>query len=152
MGENMTFRRVILESPFAAPTDELRDRNLRYLRALALFCLGRGESPYASHAMLTRWLDDCILEQRELGINAGLAWACAAEKAVVGMDLGVSDGMHYGILRHRADNRPIEFVRLGPGWERWSAQWPRSTVSFQPVVSFNDYVDYVDYVDDEASP
>ena len=61
---------VVIESPYAGDVE----RNLRYLDACIRDCIGRGESPYASHKILTTALDDNDPEQRKLGIAAGLAW------------------------------------------------------------------------------
>jgi hypothetical protein len=105
--------RVIVESPFAGDID----RNLAYLRAAMNDCLKRGEAPYASHALYTQpgVLDDNVPEERTLGIEAGLLWGEAAEKTVVYTDLGMSNGMNYGIQRALVADRPVEFRKL-PGW------------------------------------
>jgi hypothetical protein len=61
---------VILESPYKGEVA----RNKRYLRACIRDCINRGESPYASHRMLTDALDDNNPVERAVGIQAGLAW------------------------------------------------------------------------------
>lgn len=61
---------VIIESPYKGDVP----RNLRYLRSCIRDCLSHGESPYASHRMLTDALDDGSPAERALGIEAGLAW------------------------------------------------------------------------------
>lgn len=106
-------RRVVIESPFAGDIP----RNLRYVRACMADCLARGESPYASHALLTQdgVLDDSVASQRELGIVAGFAWRSAANATVVYTDLGISGGMRQGIEHAEAADRPIEYRRL-EGW------------------------------------
>ena len=43
-------------------------------------CIARGESPYASHQMLTEALDDTNPIERNAGIQAGLAWRHAAAR------------------------------------------------------------------------
>lgn len=105
-------RRVIVESPFAGDVE----RNVRYARAALRDCLSRGEAPIASHLLLTQAgvLDNTIPEERDLGIEAGLAWGVMAEATVVYNDLGISRGMMYGIRRARKEGRPIEF-RTIPG-------------------------------------
>ena len=162
-------KRVIVESPFAAPK-ELRDeaaradraytqdpsflvfneltvarnavamaeaKHRRYLRALALFCLSRGESPYASHAILPQWLDDNDPVQRQLGIDAGLVWAPAAELVVFGIDCGISGGMRYAYASHVRAGRPVEFVELGANWDTWQASYPKHQVELDVrVVDF----------------
>jgi len=87
--------RVIIESPYAGDVKE----NLRYLRACMRDCIMRGESPYASHALLTQVgvLDDNVPKERGLGIEAGFAWRQAAGKTVVYTGRGTSGGMGIGI-------------------------------------------------------
>lgn len=71
-------RRIVIESPYAAPTPEGIARNLRYLRACMRDSLLRGEAPFASHAIYTQpgMLRDEIQAERDWGIEAGFAW-CA---------------------------------------------------------------------------
>lgn len=119
-------RRVILESPFAGATPELAARNARYLDAAMRDCLNRGESPYASHRMLTSALDDTKPDERELGIAAGFAWRKAAAATVAYVDLGVSRGMQHGFINaaklaarqcHRGEvQHAIEFRWLRGEW------------------------------------
>jgi hypothetical protein len=51
------------------------EKNVKYARACIRDNLVRGEAPIASHLLFTQLdsLDDAILEERQLGINAGLA-------------------------------------------------------------------------------
>jgi hypothetical protein len=104
-------RLVIIESPYAGDVK----LNLRYLRAALYDCLRRGEAPYASHALYTQVLDDSILEERTLGIEAGLAWGKKADVTVAYIDLGISNGMRVGIARAQAEGRPVEERSL-PAW------------------------------------
>lgn len=107
-------RRVILESPFAAPTAQGRKDNITYLRRCLHDCLMRGEAPFASHAIYTQHgvLDDTVPEERALGIEAGLVWGAQAEATVVYVDRGVSSGMNYGVARALSQNRSVEFRSL----------------------------------------
>lgn len=84
-------KRVILESPFAGDVE----RNVEYARACMKDSLNRGEAPIASHLLYTQEgiLDDNIPNQRELGINAGLAWLKVADAQVFYIDYGMSRGM-----------------------------------------------------------
>lgn len=86
---------VILESPFAGDVEE----NIKYARACVRDSLSRGEAPIASHLLYTQEgiLDDNNPEERQWGIDAGLAWKTVAWKTVVYTDLGISRGMEYGI-------------------------------------------------------
>ena len=82
---------VILESPYAGEIE----RNINYARLCVKDSLMRGESPIASHLLYTQMLDDNIPLERELGINAGLAWKKVAELQVFYIDYGWSKGMLY---------------------------------------------------------
>lgn len=106
--------RVIIESPFAGDVE----RNLKYLRAAMRDCALRGESPYASHAILTQEgvLNDDCPKERELGITLGFLWREVVEKTVVYTDLGYSTGMKYGIEHAEKQGKPIEYRSL-EGWK-----------------------------------
>lgn len=101
-------RRVIIESPWKADSIDQKTAHIDYLREAIQDCLERGDSPYASHGLLTAVLDDADPEQRELGIAAGLAWGEAAEATVVYQDLGVTEGMQAGIDHAIQCGRPVE--------------------------------------------
>jgi len=108
-------RRVILESPYAGD----RDLNERYLSAALADSVARGESPYASHAILTRpgVLDDEDPGDRRRGIEAGFAWRDVADATVVYADLGISDGMRRGIADAHGMRQDVE-LRYLVGWEQ----------------------------------
>ncbi len=118
-------RRVIVESPYAAPpgtpadvAPEHVERNLRYLRACLADCLARGEAPFASHGLYTQpgVLNDADPEERRHGINAGFMWRLVADVTAVYTDLGISRGMEYGIAHAGSSNRPSEYRQLGGEW------------------------------------
>lgn len=101
------FRRVILESPFAGDVE----RNISYARACVRDSVLRGESPVASHLLFTQpgVLDDDKPDERQLGIDAGLAWRSVADATVVYTDHGISRGMEYGIAAAKDAGLPVEF-------------------------------------------
>ncbi|MHC4864655.1 MAG: DUF7768 domain-containing protein [Planctomycetota bacterium] len=103
-------KRVLIESPLKGDYALNKD----YAKRCARDCLSRGESPYASHLFFDQegLLDDTDTAERELGIEAGLAWGDAAELVAVYTDLGVSDGMRFGIDRHEKNGTPIEYRTL----------------------------------------
>jgi hypothetical protein len=98
-------KRVIIESPYAGNVA----RNKLYLQYCIRDCLRRGESPYASHQMLTEALDDNDPEQRKLGMEAGFAWSEVVAMHVFYLDLGWSPGMKVarGHRSQRVDERPL---------------------------------------------
>ena len=105
---------VILESPYAGNIP----LNVEYARACVRDSLSRGESPLASHLLYTQpgILRDEVPEERQWGIDAGLAWREVSHGSVVYTDLGMSRGMEYGIAAARASGRTVEFRSL-PGWK-----------------------------------
>lgn len=120
--EKRSPRLVIIESPYAGDVE----LNVAYARAAVKDCLLRGEAPYASHLLYTQpgVLDDADKAQRQLGMEAGFAWAKAADATVVYSDLGVTSGMKGGITRAEKVGRPVEVRYLdsvtdgprGLGW------------------------------------
>lgn len=112
--------RVIIESPYAGPPDadhEIRkaaiDANIRYAEACLLDSLQRGESPYASHLLYTRVLNDDNPEDRTLGMEASTAWLIASDLVAVYTDRGISNGMKWGIEKASQYNIRVEFRELG---------------------------------------
>lgn len=103
--------RVIVESPYAGDVE----RNKLYLYAAMRDCLARGESPFASHAIYTQFLDDTKDDERALGIAAGFAWHQGAHKAVVYADHGFSNGMIAGIKNAHENGLRVEIRYLNGG-------------------------------------
>ncbi len=99
---------VIIESPYSGDVA----RNTKYARSCLLDSLRRGEAPIVSHLLHTQVLDDMRPDERELGIEAGLAWYRMAEKCVVYEDRGTSGGMITGIRRAKQFDVPVEYRRL----------------------------------------
>lgn len=106
---------VILESPYAGKTPEEIARNVDYARRCLRDSLLRGEAPIASHLLYTQpgVLRDEIPAERQHGIDAGLAWREVAHGTVVYMDLGITNGMAYGIEKARRSGRDVELRQLG---------------------------------------
>ena len=107
---------VIIESPFAAETKERFELHIRYARAALRDSLLRGEAPFASHLLYTQpgVLDDMDIEERRVGITAGLEWGEWADLVAVYEDLGISPGMEQGISTARDRGMQVEFRRLDP--------------------------------------
>lgn len=100
-------RRVILESPYAGEIEA----NIEYARSCVRDSLSRGEAPIASHLLYTQpgVLDDGIPDERQWGIDAGLAWLSAADAMVVYTDRGISSGMAAAIATAERNHCPIEY-------------------------------------------
>ena len=103
-------KRVILESPYAGDIQ----RNIKYARECLKDSLKRGEAPIASHLLYTQKdvLDDNIPEERQLGIDAGLAWKKVADLHVFYIDFGMSNGMKYASKYAKEQNIDVEYRTL----------------------------------------
>ncbi len=110
-------KRVIIESPYKGDVA----RNKLYLQACIRDSLSRGESPYASHQMLTSALDDAKADERAHGMLAGVVWYECAELVAVYTDFGISSGMDHGVVHARALKKPIEHRSLGGIWFTWGS-------------------------------
>lgn len=104
-------RLVIIESPYAGDVD----RNVEYARRCVRDSLSRGESPIASHLLYTQpgILNDDIALDRAWGIDAGLAWRVVADASVVYTDLGITNGMRYGIDAANRSGITVEYREIG---------------------------------------
>lgn len=112
-GQSGRMLKVVIESPLAGDFQ----KNIRYARLCGLDCIRRGEAPYASHLLMTQFLDDTSLSEREVGMKAGLIWSATGELVAVYIDLGISDGMKRGIAAAETLEQPIEYRKLP--WELW---------------------------------
>ena len=101
--------RTIVESPYRGDVA----RNKAYLDRCLLDSLKRNESPIASHKIWPSILDDDNPEQRERGIEAGLAWVQVADLMAVYTDHGISDGMENAMSRARKLGIKIEYREIG---------------------------------------
>jgi hypothetical protein len=123
---------VVVETPFAGDVA----RNLRFARACLRDCLLRGETPYASHLLLTQpgVLDDGVDGDRKLGMEAGFEFKNVADCTVVYTNLGISPGMQAGIDASLAKGYRYEFRELPHDWEAralefettFRTRWPSS--------------------------
>jgi hypothetical protein len=113
---------VIIESPFGSDDPAVLEENKRYCDACLRDSLNRGESPFASHRVYTRVLDDNVPEQRRKAMEAGFAWMRkAADLVTVYVDRGISEGMMKGIERASGVGKRIEFRKV-VGWEETHAK------------------------------
>jgi hypothetical protein len=110
----MIMRLVILESPYRGCTPAEAERNMAYARAAVRDALHCGEAPIASHLLYTQpgILADDDQQQRQWGIDAGLAWLAVAEASVVYCDYGISSGMSAGIAAAKSFGLPVEYRSL----------------------------------------
>lgn len=101
---------VIIESPYAGQVE----KNVAYARAAMRDSLLRGEHPIASHLLYTQpgILRDEIPEERQRGIDAGLAWRAVADRAVFYIDRGWSAGMLAAEEIYKRELLPFEVRTL----------------------------------------
>tara|TARA_Y100000310_G_C20669235_1_gene809336 strand:- start:1480 stop:2388 length:909 start_codon:yes stop_codon:yes gene_type:complete len=101
--------RVIFESPFAGDITANTEYAARCIVELILY---HGKAPMASHLLYTRMLNDHVAKERQIGINAGLAYGRHAEKTIVAVDRGVSTGMRYGVINAEKSGRKLQFFTI----------------------------------------
>lgn len=101
-------KKVVIESPLSGDFA----KNIRYARLCALDCVRRGEAPYASHLLLTQFLNDATPEERKAGMEVGFEWAKAGEVVAVYQDLGISAGMYMGIENAVFRGQKLEYRNL----------------------------------------
>ena len=109
-------RRIVIETPLKAETDEQYEANRQYARACCREALlVYDEAPFASHLLYDQpgLLHDDEPSERKIGIKAGLVYARDAEATVVYVDHGMSDGMRQGIEAAEEAGRPVEYRQLG---------------------------------------
>lgn len=122
----MPRRLVVLESPFAGkgnwwlPRTLSRIANVDYARRALRDSILRGESPIASHLLLTQpgVLRDGDAVERQLGIACGHDWMRVCDAVVVYVDRGISGGMRAGIDVAMARGVRVEYRRM----DRWTAR------------------------------
>lgn len=101
---------TLIESPYAGDIE----KNVSYAKLCVHDCLDRAEAPYASHLFFTQKgiLDDNVPWQRDLGIEAGLAWGAKADIVAFYIDHGWSKGMLNALRAHKIKGKRIELRAL----------------------------------------
>jgi hypothetical protein len=84
---------IVIESPYQSDNALTIQINVTYAENCLKDALDRGESPYASHLLLTRVLDDNNPIEREKGLKAGQAFLSIVDLVVFYIDFGYSPGM-----------------------------------------------------------
>jgi hypothetical protein len=77
----------------ASPLSGDIEGNTEFARKCLRDSILRGEAPYASHLLYTQILDDSSIEQRRLGMDAGLIFLRRCDLFVAYLDNGWSKGM-----------------------------------------------------------
>lgn len=122
----------IIESPYSGDVET----NLAYLSLCIADSIKRGETPYASHQMIAAAsaLDDSDPEERQLGIDCGLALYPYARSVAFYVELGWSRGMkaalEYAVQRNAACESArieIEFRAVMPGSPEFQVGYDEGT-------------------------
>lgn len=108
----MSIRRVVLESPYAAPTDEAREANIQYARDCMADSLNRGEAPFLGHLLYTQVWEDRVPELRRKGIDAHCEWIAVCDAVVLYTDKGITNGMRDAMTVAMRLGRPFEMRTL----------------------------------------
>ena len=112
-----TWKPVIIESPFKGNADSTEADHRTYLERCIRHCIQRGETPYASHKMLTDALDDHEEEERKIGMEAGMAMSnillLAGATPIFYEDYGLSGGMFAARNTYNIANVAYHFRKIG---------------------------------------
>ena len=76
-------------------------RNKQYARELTARAIQLGYAPITPHLYITECFDDNDPEQRDLGLNAGIALLSVCDIIIVGKRYGISDEMEREIFKAR---------------------------------------------------
>ncbi len=114
-------RFVIIESPFKGKGNWFftrwidKWRNILYARRCVRDSLLRGENPIAFHLLHTQYgiLRDRVPGERQIGIDAGMAWMKKADASIFYIDKGMSPGMLYAEHKAIEAKTPREYRRIG---------------------------------------
>lgn len=113
----MQYQRVIIETPYHAPTPTKVEENIAFAKQCILDSLSGKEYPFASHLFYTQpgLLADHVPTERICGINCGYAWMAVAELVAFYIDRGFSKGMLDAMKQALVLNIPIEIRILKTG-------------------------------------
>lgn len=106
-------RRVMIESPLAAATEEQRQAHVQYAARALLDSIQRGEAPLAMHLLYPMVLDDGDPDQRALGMACAKQYYPHVEAVVFYTDHGMSPGMKVAQNIAMVLGLPVEWRSLG---------------------------------------
>ena len=97
-------KRVYICSPFRGAVLQ----NTKYAQKALRDSLDREEAPLVVHLVYPQALNDDNTFERNIAINAGVAWLKSADLLAVYSDRGISEGMWLEIGLARELNIPVE--------------------------------------------
>lgn len=103
---------ICLESPLAASGSITMEEHQQYAAVCMYILLDQGYAPYVSHLLYTHVLDDTKPAEREIGLQAGLAFGDQCEERWFFTDYGFSPGMRLAYDRAQAAGQPVRIVSV----------------------------------------
>lgn len=86
-------KRIYVCSPYKGQTLNEITENKQYAATLTRACLVSGNIPVTPHLYLTAALDDNNVQERQIGLNAGIELLKTCDEIIIGADKGISAGM-----------------------------------------------------------
>jgi len=96
---------VFVSSPLRGDVKANQARAMKFCK----FACEQGCSPLAPHLFFTQFLDDYLVSERTLGLEAGLEWLRRADEVWVFSEHGVSEGMQKELDLANALGKPVIF-------------------------------------------
>lgn len=100
-------KRIYICSPYRAKNEGELDRNIDYAQRLTAMVLKNGDVPITPHLYITQCVNDSVLEEREIGLRAGLELLKMCDMVFVGAAYGISEGMEAEIRLARSEGIDI---------------------------------------------
>ena len=89
---------VYVCSPYRAKIDEQFNKQLEYTKAIAKEVVLAGHDVIVPHLYYTQFLDDEIVEEREMGISSAINLLKTCDLLLINTKYGISEGMKQEIL------------------------------------------------------
>lgn len=105
-------KRIFVVSRLRADTREGLAQNIARAERLCHIVADLGHAPFAPHLLYTRFLDDTVPAEREMGIACGKAWLAVCDEVWVDAARGISEGMAGEIEDAKALGKPVVY----PAW------------------------------------
>lgn len=104
---------TVIESPYAGSNSMNSMEHVTYALKCARHSYEKGETPFASHLLYPRFMNDGIKQERADGIGFGfMIGDMLAERAAVYVDNGISAGMARAIEHWKSVGVEVEFRSL----------------------------------------
>lgn len=97
-------------SPYHAETDEEFEKHIEYAQELTRQVLLNREFPVTVHLYMTQCLREEIVDERNIGLNAGKEILKHCGKMLVGCRCGISEGMKMEIELAERYGTEIEYT------------------------------------------